>query len=548
MSLSRDEAQQSKAWPFEEARRVLKRLKGKDPEKGYVLFQTGYGPSGLPHLGTFGEVARTTMVRRAFEVLCDIPTKLICFSDDMDGFRKVPTNVPMQEELLQDLNLPLTKVRDPFGCHEGFAQHNNARLCDFLDGFGFEYEFASSTDYYTGGKFDEALMTALERFDKIQEIMLPTLGEERRATYSCFLPVSPKTGHVLQVPTLERNVAKGTIVYEEPDGERIEVPVTGGNVKMQWKPDWAMRWAALGVDYEMSGKDLIDSVVQSGKICRALGAPAPESLSYELFNDELGQKISKSKGNGLSMEEWLTYAAPESLSYFMYQKPKTAKRLYFDVIPKMVDEYHQQLRGYEDQDAKQKLANPIFHIHGETAPKSDMVVPFSMLLNLAAVANAEGKEQLWGFIQRYAPEASAETHPDLDAAAGYAVAYYNDFVKPEKTYRAPTDQERAALADMAAALRDPVLARQMIETKNAAMGKDDPVAELDYSSAEDLQSIVFAVGKNHGFEPLRDWFGAIYEVLLGATQGPRFGGFIALYGVDETANLIDEALQGALIN
>jgi len=548
MSLSRDEAQQSKAWPFEEARRVLKRLKGKDPEKGYVLFQTGYGPSGLPHLGTFGEVARTTMVRRAFEVLCDIPTKLICFSDDMDGFRKVPTNVPMQEELLQDLNLPLTKVRDPFGCHEGFAQHNNARLCDFLDGFGFEYEFASSTDYYTGGKFDEALMTALERFDKIQEIMLPTLGEERRATYSCFLPVSPKTGHVLQVPTLERNVAKGTIVYEEPDGERIEVPVTGGNVKMQWKPDWAMRWAALGVDYEMSGKDLIDSVVQSGKICRALGAPAPESLSYELFNDELGQKISKSKGNGLSMEEWLTYAAPESLSYFMYQKPKTAKRLYFDVIPKMVDEYHQQLRGYEDQDAKQKLANPIFHIHGETAPKSDMVVPFSMLLNLAAVANAEGKEQLWGFIQRYAPEASAETHPDLDAAAGYAVAYYNDFVKPEKTYRAPTDQERVALADMAAALRDPALARQMIETKNAAMGKDDPVAELDYSSAEDLQSIVFAVGKNHGFEPLRDWFGAIYEVLLGATQGPRFGGFIALYGVDETANLIDEALEGGLIN
>lgn len=548
MSLSRDEAQQSKAWPFEEARRVLKRLKGKDPEKGYVLFQTGYGPSGLPHLGTFGEVARTTMVRRAFEVLCDIPTKLICFSDDMDGFRKVPTNVPMQEDLLQDLNLPLTKVRDPFGCHEGFAQHNNARLCDFLDGFGFEYEFASSTDYYTGGKFDEALMTALERFDKIQEIMLPTLGEERRATYSCFLPVSPKTGHVLQVPTLERNVAKGTIVYEEPDGERIEVPVTGGNVKMQWKPDWAMRWAALGVDYEMSGKDLIDSVVQSGKICRALGAPAPESLSYELFNDELGQKISKSKGNGLSMEEWLTYAAPESLSYFMYQKPKTAKRLYFDVIPKMVDEYHQQLRGYADQDAKQKLANPIFHIHGETAPKSDMVVPFSMLLNLAAVANAEGKEQLWGFIQRYAPAASAETHPDLDAAAGYAVAYYNDFVKPEKTYRAPTDQERAALADMAAALRDPALARHMIKMKNAAMGKDDPVAELDYTSAEDLQSIVFAVGKNHGFDPLRDWFGAIYEVLLGATQGPRFGGFIALYGVDETANLIDEALEGALIN
>ena len=345
MSQMRETAMQSKAWPFDEARRVLKRYQKAPPEKGYVLFQTGYGPSGLPHIGTFGEVARTTMVMRAFRVISDLPAKLISFSDDMDGFRKVPGNVPNQEMLAEDLNLPLTKVSDPFGKFDGFAQHNNARLREFLDGFGFEYEFASSTEYYTSGKFDAMLLVALERFDKIQEIMLPTLGEERRATYSCFLPVSPKTGHVLQVPTLERNVPKGTIVYEEPDGERIEIPVTGGNVKMQWKPDWAMRWAALQVDYEMSGKDLIESVTQSSKICRALGVQPPESLSYELFNDELGQKISKSKGNGLSMEEWLTYAAPESLQYFMYQKPKSAKRMHFDVIPKAVDENHQQLRA-----------------------------------------------------------------------------------------------------------------------------------------------------------------------------------------------------------
>ena len=230
----------------------------------------------------------------------------------------------------------------------------------------------------------------------------------------------------------------------EPDGEKVEIPVTGGNVKMQWKPDWAMRWAALGVDYEMSGKDLIDSVTQSSKICRALGKQPPESLSYELFNDEQGQKISKSKGNGLSMEEWLTYAAPESLSYFMYQKPKTAKRMHFDVIPKAVDEYHQQLRAYADQDDAKRLANPVFHIHGHNVPASNMVVPFSMLLNLASVSSAEDKTQMWGFIQRYAPDASPETHPDLDEAAGFAVRYYNDFVKPTKTFRAPDEKEKGA--------------------------------------------------------------------------------------------------------
>ncbi|MAQ47129.1 MAG: lysine--tRNA ligase [Confluentimicrobium sp.] len=524
MTELRDAAMSSKAWPFEEARRVLKRVEKTPPEKGFVLFQTGYGPSGLPHIGTFGEVARTTMVRRAFEMISDIPTKLICFSDDMDGFRKVPTNLPNQDMLAEDLHLPLTRVRDPFGTHEGFAQHNNARLCAFLDSYGFEYEFASATDYYTSGRFDEMLLTALERFDKIMAIMLPTLGAERQATYSPFLPVSPKTGKVLQVPTLERNVAAGTIVYEEPDGERVEIRVTGGNVKMQWKPDWALRWAALGVDYEMSGKDLIDSVTQSAKICRALGQTPPESLSYELFNDETGQKISKSKGNGLSMEEWLTYAAPESLQYFMYQKPKTAKRLYFDVIPKAVDEYHQQLRAFPDQDQKAQLANPVFHIHGHDVPDSNMVVPFAMLLNLASVSGAEDKDTLWGFIRRYAPDASPETHSDLDAAAGFAVRYYEDFVRPEKTYRAPTEQERAALTD----LRDRLAAWD---------------GGLD---AEDLQSMVFAVGKDHEFEPLRAWFTALYEVLLGASQGPRFGGFIALYGVDETVALIDRALAGDL--
>ena len=529
MSDLRDAAMSSKAWPFEEARRVLKRYEKAPPEKGFVLFQTGYGPSGLPHIGTFGEVQRTTMVRRAFEIISDTPTKLLCFSDDMDGLRKVPSNVPKQEQMAEDLNLPLTKVRDPFGTHESFGAHNNARLRAFLDGFGFQYDFASSTEYYASGTFDATLMQVLERFDKIMEIMIPSLGgvaADRVNTYSPFLPISPKTGHVLQVATLERNIEKGTIVYQEPDGEKIELPVTGGNVKLQWKPDWGMRWAALNVDYEMFGKDLIPSAELSGKICRALGAPAPELYNYELFLDDKGQKISKSKGNGLSMEEWLTYAAPESMSYFMYLKPKTAKRLYFDTIPKAVDEYHQQLRAYAEQDTAQRLNNPVFHIHGHNVPASNLVVPFAMLLNLAAVSAAENKGRMWGFIQRYAPEATPATHPDLDAAAGFAVRYYNDFVKPGRVFRMADGRERAALQDMLARLR----------------------AWDAGNDGDALQSMVFSVGKAHEFDPLRDWFRALYEILLGASQGPRFGGFIALYGVEESIVLIEKGLAGELVS
>ena len=522
MTDRRDLALQSKAWPFEEARRLLTRYPDGPPEKGHVLFQTGYGPSGLPHIGTFGEVVRTAMVRRAFAELSDVPTRLICFSDDMDGLRKVPGNVPNPDALRDDLNLPLSRVRDPFGTHESFAHHNNARLRDFLDGFGFDYEFLSATETYSSGLFDEALLTALERYDAIMEIMLPTLGPERRATYSPFLPVSPRTGHVLQVPTLERNVAAGTIVYEEPGGGREEVPVTGGHVKMQWKPDWALRWAALGVDYEMSGKDLMESVQQSTRICRSLGARPPETLSYELFLDAQGQKISKSKGNGLTIEEWLAYAPPASLSYFMFLKPRTAKRLHLDVIPRMVDEHHQQLRAFaEADDPAKRLANPVWHVHEGDPPESRLAVPFAMLLNLASASGTEDPQALWGFVRRYAPDATPETHPDLARAVEGAVRYYADVVKPARRFREPDPRERAALADLAARLR----------------AHDGP------AEAEALQTVVFDVGKAHGFEPLRDWFRAIYEVLLGASQGPRFGGFAALYGPEATARLIDEALD-----
>lgn len=511
----------AKAWPFDEARKVLKRAE----KKGAVVFETGYGPSGLPHIGTFGEVARTSMVRRAFAELSDTPTSLIAFSDDMDGLRKAPGNVPNKEMLLEHLDQPLTKVPDPFGTHESFAHHNNARLCAFLDDFGFDYEFMSSSETYKSGRFDEALIQFLERYDDLMNVIVPTLGgvnEERVDTYSPFMPISPKTGKVLQVPTLERNIAKGTIVYQEPDGERIEVSVTGGGCKLQWKPDWAMRWIALGVDYEMHGKDLIPSAELGRKICRAVGARAPELFAYELFLDETGQKISKSKGNGLTIEEWLTYAAPESLNYFMYLKPKTAKRLYFDVIPKAADEYAQHAKAYADQPSDKRLENPAWHIHGGDAPTMDMPVSFSMLLNLASAASAEDAAVLWGFIQRYAPNAAPETHPTLDAAAQGAVRYFQDFVKPAKQFRPPTDQERAALQD---------LRLRLLDTPEGA-------------DAETLQTLVFAVGKDHGYESLRDWFKALYETLLGQSQGPRFGGFIQLFGVGETVRLIDGALKG----
>jgi lysyl-tRNA synthetase class 1 len=524
MSDLREAAMTSKAWPFEEARRLLKRYDKKPPEKGYVLFETGYGPSGLPHIGTFGEVARTTMIQRAFEVISDIPTKLICFSDDLDGMRKVPGNVPNPEMLHEHLQRPLTDVPDPFGTHDSFGAHNNAMLNRFLDTFGFEYEFISSTEFYRSGKFDEVLLRAAEKYDAVMEVMLKSLRDERRETYSIFLPIHPDTGRVLYVPMKNVDAAKGEITFDDETGREITLPVTGGNVKLQWKPDFGARWAALDVDFEMYGKDHSTNTPIYDRICEILGGKKPEHFTYELFLDANGQKISKTTGNGVSIDEWLTYASTESLSYFMYLKPKTAKRMHFDVIPKAVDEYHQQLRAYRTQDATQQANNPVWHIHSGNVPESRMVVPFSMLLNLASAAGAEDKDTMWAFIKRYAPDASPDTHADLDQAAGFAVRYYEDFVKPNKTFRAPDEKERAAMEDLAARLE----------------AHDGP------SDDETLQTIIFAVGKDHGFDPLRDWFKALYEVLLGQSQGPRFGGFVALYGVNESVALIRKGLAGEL--
>lgn len=432
MSEIRDAAMTSKAWPFEEARRVLKRYENAPPEKGYVLFETGYGPSGLPHIGTFGEVLRTTMVRRAFEIISDIPTKLICFSDDLDGMRKVPGNVPQQEMLANYLQMPLTSVPDPFGTHDSFGDHNNEMLKRFLDTFGFDYEFYSAKKFYASGQFDGILRRCAERYDDLMKIMLKSLREERRETYSIFLPIHPETGRVLYVPMKHVDRVEATVTFDDEDGREWTLPVTGGNVKLQWKPDFGARWAALGVDFEMYGKEHATNEKIYDAICRTLGMRPPEHFSYELFLDDQGRKISKSSGNGISIDEWLTYASTESLSYFMYQKPKTAKRMYFDVIPKAVDEYHQQLRAYEGQDIVQRLNNPVWHIHGGDVPQSNMLVPFSMLLNLASVSSAEDKSQLWGFIQRYAPDSNPEKQPGHGCGGGFCGALLQRFCETYK--------------------------------------------------------------------------------------------------------------------
>ncbi len=515
----REAAKVSKAWPYEEARKLLKRYPDGPGEKA-IVFETGYGPSGLPHLGTFQEVARTLMVRHALAELVDWPSRLIAFSDDMDGMRKVPPGVPHQDMMHAHLDQPLSAIPDPYGCgHKSFADHNNGLLRQFLDRFGFDYEFLASSDCYRSGRFDEALKAVLRNYDAIMAVMLPTLGEERRKTYSPVLPVSPETGKVLQVPIEIRDAEAGLVAFDD-EGKRVERSILSGGAKLQWKVDWAMRWVALGVDYEMSGKDLIDSVTHSSAICRILGARPPEGFNYEMFLDENGEKISKTKGNGVTIDEWLSYAPEESLAFYIYRDPRKAKQLSFSVIPKAVDEYDQFLAAYPGQELEKKLGNPVHHVHAGAVPAARMPISFALLLNLVAVASTDDKDLLWGFVKRYAAEASPESHPELDRRLDFALAYFRDFIAGSLRHRAPSEMEATALRDL--------------DRRLAALPED--------ADAETIQTEVYEVGKAHPFESLRDWFRAQYETLLGTSQGPRMGSFIALYGIGNSRKLIAEAL------
>ncbi len=524
MNISQKSYFESKAWPFEEARRILDKIGGKTPEKGYVLFETGYGPSGLPHIGTFGEVVRTSFVRHAFSLLArQIPTRMFCVSDDIDGLRKVPDNVPQQEMVRANLGRPLTCVPDPFGTHESYGHNMNSRLRAFLDSFGFEYEFISATDKYKSGAFDSTMLRVLEKYEELMALMLPSLGAERQETYSPFMPIDPESGIVIDKGVKGINKAKGTVIYLDTNGVEKEIPVTGGNCKLQWKIDFGARWFGLGVDYEIYGKDHQPNERIYRRVCEILGGVPPVNFTYEMFLSDSGEKISKSKGNGISVEDWLKYAPAESMSLFMYQKPKTAKRLYFDVIPKAMDEYLTFVAAFEKQEEALKLDNPAFHIHSGKVPTTNFNLTYSLLLNLASACNPENDSVLWGFISKYQAGLTKENSPLLAKMVGSAINYYNDFIKKNKKYRDATDVEKAAL-------------RELIETVKNATDEQKNDGAL-------LQNLVFQVGKNHGFEKnMRDWFLALYQILLGSDQGPRMGSFIALFGIENFAKLINDKI------
>ncbi len=516
-----------KSWPFKEAEQIIKRNGGlenfKIPIKGHILLETGYGPSGLPHIGTFGEVVRTTMVRNALMSLVNCPTKLIAFSDDMDGLRKVPDNVPNKEMLSEYIGKPLTSIPDPFEKYESFGHHNNAKLRSFLDEFNFDYNFVSSTEKYQSGFFDNTIIEILQNYEKVLEIILPTLRKERKSTYSPFLPISKETGDVLQIQIDEYRPKSNSIVYTEPkNNKKVEALVIGGNCKLQWKVDWAMRWMALGVDYEMCGKDLTESVDLASKICKAVGKRSPVNLIYEMFLDEKGEKISKSVGNGISVDEWLRYGPPESLSLFMYQKPKSAKKLFFDVIPKTVDEYISHSNSYDKLDDQKKFDSPLWHIHSGKPINFNSDITFNSLTNLVSICNTSDKKIIWGFINQYDANISSNNNPEFDKLIDYSINYYNDFVLPNKKYLNVNNNTKIVFDDIKDILTNKI-------NKN--------------TSAEDIQTLLYDVGKKHQFENLKDFFKLVYQVLLGQEQGPRLGSFIKLYGVEETIKIIDQKLQ-----
>jgi len=513
--------QATSSWPFVEARKLVKERQKIYEKKGKITLQTGYGPSGLPHIGTFAEVARTTMIVNAIKQIIDIPTEIITFSDDMDGLRKVPDNVPNKEILENNLHKPLTSIPDPFKKFKSFGEYNNEMLKKFLNNFKFNYIFKSSTDTYKKGIFNTALLLVLEKYEQVTEIVLPTLRNERRRTYSPFLPICPETGQVLEVPIVEIKKKEGKIIYKNAN-KKIETEVTNGKCKLQWKVDWAMRWYTFDVDYEMYGKDLIESAILSSKICQTLGKKSPNGFAFELFLDEKGEKISKSKGNGITIEQWLKYASPESLALYMYQNPKRAKKLYADVVPKAVDEYLTCIDKFSEQDIQHRLLNPVWHVHNGNPPKENLIIPFSVLLNLVGTSKATDKDVLWKFIKKYKKDIKVSEHPILDSLAEYALKYFKDIVQPNNKHRKPNEKEKEALKDLANRLKN--CSEQM-----------DPEA---------IQTIVYSVGKDNGYkENLRGWFKAIYEIIFGDQNGPRMGFFISFFGIKETVELINKHIK-----
>ncbi len=532
-------SEQLEAWPYREAREILDHLEraekrdGKSKDKP-VLFETGFGPSGLPHVGTFSEVARTNWVRRAFAQLSDRPTRLLAFSDDMDGLRKVPDNIPNADMVQQHLGKPLCDIPDPFGEEESFSGYMNAKLRSFLDSFGFDYEFISSKDKYRSGEFNSGLLRILECYDEVRNVIVPTLRKPSREDWSPFFPVCENCGKVNNTRVTDTHPEDGTISYvcdqsfrgSQACGHESTVPVTDGHVKVGWKVDWALRWYVLGVDYEMYGKDLIDSAALSAEIVRVLGGEPPAGMFYEMFLDENGAKISKSKGTGLSIDEWMQYGPLESLSWFIFKRPEKAKKLFFEVIPRSTDQYLEALSEYgQTDDQTALLDNPIHFIEADRIDAGEDVdygcgISYSVLLNLVSVLNTDDKDMIWDYLRRYDENVDDDAEI-LEGLIERALNYYRDYVLPTKEYQAPDDEEIL------------VGVNQLREF----------LANYDGDDPEEIQSATYRAGKDNDIK-LGKWFKAMYRMLLGQDRGPRLGTFIHLYGVKETLELIDRRLAG----
>ena len=505
-------------WPFIEAQRIIDRL-GKIG-KTSVTAETGYGPSGLPHIGTFGEVARTSFVLQALKTLAPrIDSRIIAFSDDMDGLREVPRNLPNAEMLKEHLGKPLTSIPDPFGKEKSFAHYMNHRLREFLDSFGFEYTFASSTEQYASGVFDEGLRRVMAHYEPISELFKATIAEEKRAAWSPFFPVCENCGRVYstRVTALDRDNFTVSYACDAPlsgkyaaCGHIGTASILSGGCKLGWKVDWALRWYSLGIDYEMHGEDLLESARLSSKIVKIIGGEPPELFKYELFLDEKGKKISKKIGNGISIEQWLRFAPVDSLLYIMYMKPQQAKKMGLTILPEIVDQYLELVAGYDGAED-----SPVPFItrlsKGGHADKlgSQKIVTYSLIIELILALNHDDPRMVRDYLLKYQPDIAGNV-AYYESLIVNALAYYREVLLPGRTAESADHQLDAAIV----VLRDELARR-------AAAGTEP--------DADELQTAVFQVAKDRDVK-MKDWFRTLYRVFLGQSQGPRIGSFIALLG------------------
>jgi lysyl-tRNA synthetase class 1 len=517
------------SWPFIEAQKIAARVKKQDlPDP--IVFETGFGPSGLPHIGTFAEVARTVFVKNAFEHLTGRPAVIYAFCDDMDGLRRVPKNLPNQDRLAEHLGKPLSAIPDPFGCCESYSDHMENELVKLLNHYKFDYQLKSSTREYKSGVFNPGLHLILENAEPIKQIIIPTLKEENRENWSPFFPVCANCGRIYTTRVTGYFPEQDTISYEcvesfgdefkvQGCGHKQETSILDGAVKVGWKVDWALRWFSYQVTYEMYGKDLIDSALQSGRIKRLLGGWPPEGMTYEMFLSEEGKKISKSIGEGLSIDTWLKYAPIESLLYYLFQNPRKQRRLYFDIIPKNVDEYLAELVRYPGLSEKDKSDSVLWQIErsGHDVPVYTSGINFSLINNLISGMGSDNKNLLLDYLKRYDPKVS-ENKKTVSDLLDSGLNYFRNFIEPQKKYRKPTREEAEILKELKSRL-------------DQYKGEDE----------DEIQAMVFDVARDKGIEP-PDLFKTIYQVLLGQDRGPRFGTFTKLIGKDRMKDLIQEKI------